>query len=124
MSKLKDYSVIVFEGEGYYSGNTESNLLFIKKENLTDEMKDFLAGYTPYYPELDGKHTEVAGKVAITDKITYRHLTSGFIYNYDKILDDLEDHLDESFRGLTEDHEEFIKRIEVITQVKFDGDYI
>ena len=43
MSELKDYAVIVFEGEGYYSGSCECNTLFIKKSELAEEIEDFLS---------------------------------------------------------------------------------
>jgi len=124
VSELKEYAVIVFEGEGHYSGNRECNTLFIKKSELTGEIRDFLSDYTPMYPELDGKHSGVAGKVTIDFEVGYTYLAEGNFYNYDKIVEVLEDNLARSSDYLIDDHLEFVKKVEVVTQVKFDGVYV
>ena len=55
---------IEFFGEGYYSGASESQSAFVTKE-FFEEYKDEFEGYTPYFSELDGKHSEIEGEVKI-----------------------------------------------------------
>ena len=55
---------IEFYGEGYYSGASESQSAFVTKE-FFEEYKDEFEGYTPYFSELDGKHSEIEGDVKI-----------------------------------------------------------
>jgi hypothetical protein len=56
---------IEFYGEGYYSGASESQSAFVTKE-FFEEHKDEIEGYTPYFSELDGKHSGIEGDVKIT----------------------------------------------------------
>lgn len=55
---------IEFYGEGYYSGASESQSAFVTKE-FFEENKDTFENYTPYFYELDGKHSEIEGTVKI-----------------------------------------------------------
>ena len=55
---------VEFYGEGWYSGASDSQSAFVKKE-FFEEYKDMFEGYTPYFSELDGKHSEIEGEVKI-----------------------------------------------------------
>ena len=55
---------VEFYGEGWYSGASESQSSFVTKE-FFEEHKDEFEGYTPYFSELDGKHSEIEGEVKI-----------------------------------------------------------
>ncbi len=55
---------VEFYGEGWYSGASESQSAFVTKE-FFEENKEIFEDYTPYFSELDGKHSEIEGDVKI-----------------------------------------------------------
>ncbi len=55
---------VEFYGKGYYSGSSESHSAFVTKE-FFEENKETFENYTPYFHELDGKHSEIEGDVNI-----------------------------------------------------------
>lgn len=57
--------MVEFSATGYYSGNSESQVAFFEKDDY-ETVKDALESYTPYFRELDGKHSEVEGVVTTT----------------------------------------------------------
>ena len=63
----------------------------------------------------------MAGEATIDFEVGYNYLVEGNFYNYDKIAEVLEDSLSRSSDHLIDDHLEFVKNVEVVTKVKFDG---
>ncbi len=51
-------------GKASYSGQSESHSAFMTKE-MYEKYEDDINSYTPYFHELDGKHSEVIGEVII-----------------------------------------------------------
>lgn len=64
---------VEFYGEGWYSGASESQSGFVTKE-FFEQYKDELTSYTPYFSELDGKHSVIEGDVNITECNTEKDL--------------------------------------------------
>ena len=62
-------------GEGYYSGQTERHCMFLSKD-FYEEHKGTISEYTPYFSELDGKHSEVQGSVSVFEEINEEFITS------------------------------------------------
>lgn len=117
--------LVEFVGKGYYSGNEEIHSCFIP-ENIYLEYKDDIETYTPFFYELDGKHSEVQGKVLV-NKVTKSSLRELLLkYNNAddsyKIFDMLGDYLTESEMHETSELFDFIEenlQVEVITSVWF-----
>lgn len=57
--------MVEFSGEGYWSSNSASQVAFFSKKDYEDYISDLAESYTPYFHELDGKHSEVVGKCRI-----------------------------------------------------------
>lgn len=69
-----DVVLVTCYGEGYYSGNSETQGYWVTKD-FYEEHKETIDNYTPYFHELDGKHSEVQGKVIVYHGITLESLT-------------------------------------------------
>lgn len=68
-----DVVLVTCYGEGHYSGNSETQGYWVTKD-FYEEHKETIDNYTPYFHELDGKHSEVQGKVIVYNGITLESL--------------------------------------------------
>ena len=68
-----DVVLVTCYGEGHYSGNSETQGYWVTKD-FYEEHKDTIDNFTPYFHELDGKHSEVEGKVIVYHGITLESL--------------------------------------------------
>lgn len=118
--KLEDYLAVEFFGEGYYSGNTQQDIMFIRKDKFTDELRDRLCEYEPTFCELDGKHSEVFGKVIIHEEVTSSTVEGSYNGDWWSVLDVLSDVVDD-LETYKEDHINFEKLLSVKTIVMFNG---
>lgn len=106
---IMESSLVTFYGEGAYSGNSKTQCLFVPNDILVN-IKEELLNCTPYFCELDGKHSEVRGSVNI-EGVTESNIRSLLLeyYNKDdymKVVECLEEIL-----GYTEDLEEALDRV-------------
>lgn len=62
---IEDLVMINLYGEGYYSGNSESYTMVVSL-SFYEKYEDEINNYTPYFHELDGKHSEVEGETSVT----------------------------------------------------------
>lgn len=70
--RKEDLRLLIGYGEGYYSGSSEQwSVAFDINdyEMLKERVEEFEEGYTPYFSELDGKHSEVEGEMEIEDDL-------------------------------------------------------
>lgn len=70
--KKEDLRLLIGYGEGYYSGSSEQWAIAFDindYEMLKRKVDEFQDGYTPYFLELDGKHSEVEGGVYIQEDL-------------------------------------------------------
>jgi len=61
---IENLVMINFFGEGYYSGNTESQTMIVDK-NFYEQYQDEINNYQPTFHELDGKHSTVIGTLSV-----------------------------------------------------------
>jgi len=123
--------MINFFGEGYYSGNSESQTMIIEK-SFYEDFKEEIDKYVPYFHELDGKHSEVRGNLTVSN-ITKENLgrvvasvmeddhwpvSENLIWELDAPQEMLEkqDKVHETFENLC--------RIETVTKIYFDGEEV
>lgn len=60
----KEVVAIELFGEGYRSGAVARHVSLVTKD-FYEENIDLVENYTPYFHELDGKHSEVQGEVIV-----------------------------------------------------------
>lgn len=131
MIKLEDYCCIKLFGEGYHSGATETHMMFIRKKSLEDAGidRDDIEEYTPYFVELNGKHSEVEGEVTFYEDLSQvDNLKELIVESCEaddwKIYDSMLHEFDTD--QICKDHVEFIEAvcIQVVTNVTFNGELI
>lgn len=62
---IEDLVMVNLYGEGYYSGNSDSHSMVISL-SFYEKYEDEINNYTPYFHELDGKHSYVEGETSAT----------------------------------------------------------
>lgn len=131
MIKLEDYCCIKLFGEGYHSGATETQMMFIRKKSLEEAGidRDDIEEYTPYFHELNGKHSEVEGDVIFYDDLSQVDTLKELLIEsceaddwmiYECMLDEFDTD------QIRKDHWSFMEavRVQVVTNVTFNGEVI
>lgn len=120
-----NYVCIELYGEGYYSGQSETHVAFVTK-SFYDEHEDLIVNYTPYFHELDGKHSEVEGETFVIEIVDYetacralKHLaTRDSDYQiWDGMFDSLDKDLVKEQIDLSDS---IFKKLQVKTVITFD----
>lgn len=125
--KYLDGSVVQLSihGEGSRSGATETVVLYVTKAFL-EEHRELWEEYTPWFSELDGKHSECKGdkfEEVLTKENAKELLASGRGLDEYQIVECVFwEFMDEA----TVFHQEFIKLIEVktVVEVVLDGEVV
>ncbi|APC44363.1 hypothetical protein [Pseudoalteromonas phage PH357] len=118
---LNNIVLVTMFGEGYYSGNVEEYSAIIPLE-MFEEFEDEIISYTPYFYELDGKHSEVRGKVFIKkgEDLSFQHLISEMVdTDYDYVLERLFDELGVVSEDIYDMNKDFTENCEVKTETKY-----
>lgn len=118
---LNDIVLVTMFGEGYYSGNIVEYSAIIPLE-MFEEFEDEITSYTPYFYELDGKHSEVQGQVFIKkgSELSFQRLIAEMVgTDYDYVLERLFDHLGIVSEDIYDMNEDFTENCEVKTETKY-----
>lgn len=121
MPDLNSIVLVTMFGEGYYSGNVEECSAIIPLE-MYEEFEDEITSYTPYFYELDGKHSEVAGQTFIKkgEDLSMQRLIAEMVEtDYDFVLESLFDNLAISSEDIYDMNKNFIDDCEVKTETKY-----
>lgn len=130
MSKidLDEFMAIEFFGEGYHSGTTQQDVLFLNKSFFTDELDDYLSEYTPYFYELDGKHSTVKGEVNTHEDV--RTMFSAWVngcgdfYPVIEVITDSELFTRDEILKMKDDHVNIADKLAIRTIITFDGEVV
>lgn len=118
---LNDIILVTMFGEGYYSGNVAEYSAIIPLE-MFEEFENEITSYTPYFYELDGKHSEVRGKVLITKgtDLSFQRLVAQMVgTDYDYVLERLFTENGITSQDIYDMNEDFINNCEVKTETKY-----
>lgn len=115
---LDDIVLVTMFGEGYHSGNVAEYSAILPLQ-LFEEFEEEIVSYTPYFYELDGKHSEVQGQVFVKDLPMQRLISEMIETDYDYVLERLFDHLGISSEDIYNMNEDFIKNCEVKTETRY-----
>lgn len=126
--KIDNLVMINIFGEGYYSGNTQSNSMVVEKA-FYEEYKEEIDSYTPYFSELDGKHSEVQGNLTVTPitKENLGHVVAIVLedcyWEVSDILSEISKELPAEWEKQDKVHEDFVNlcKIDTVTKIYFDG---
>lgn len=122
---LGNLVMVEFFGEGYYSGNTESHVAFFESDDF-EQIESVFEDYTPYFHELDGKHSEVQGVVNITKISTLEELkqcigtyecSDDYYPIFDTCIDESE--FSDMSDMLHQTHDDIVSKFEVKTTTEY-----
>lgn len=119
--KKEDLRLLVAYGEGYYSGASHQwSVAFDVNdyEMLKENVREFKDGYTPYFCELDGKHSEVEGDIEILEDLDA--IIEAYIESDE---DEFDDSIKYSFKEGTEVYDVLKKAQDFISKFEIDTVY-
>ena len=106
-------------GEGYYSGSSYEESIFLLEEDYKELGKD-LDGIEVYLGELDGKHSEVYGEVYVEIITEEMQKTYNFNKNNDgEELYDLIEELSPNSKNMIERAKKYIETLDSLVDITF-----
>ena len=106
-------------GEGYYSGSSYEESIFLLEEDYKELGKD-LDGIEVYLGELDGKHSEVYGEVYVEIITEEMQKTYNFNKNNDgEELYDLIEELSPNSKNMVERAKKYIETLDSLIDITF-----
>ena len=106
-------------GEGYYSGSSYEESIFLLEEDYKELGKD-LDGIEVYLGELDGKHSEVYGQVEVEIITEEMQKTYNFNKNNDgEELYDLIEELSPNSKNMIERAKKYIETLDSLIDITF-----
>lgn len=106
-------------GEGYYSGSSYEESIFLLEEDYKELGKD-LNGMEVYLGELDGKHSEVYGQVEVEIITEEMQKTYNFNKNNDgEELYDLIEELSPNSKNMVERAKKYIETLDSLIDITF-----
>lgn len=106
-------------GEGYYSGSSYEESIFLLEEDYKELGKD-LDGIEVYLGELDGKHSEVYGQVEVEIITEEMQKTYNFNKNNDgEELYDLIEELSPNSKNMVERAKKYIETLDSLIDITF-----
>lgn len=106
-------------GEGYYSGNSYEETIFLLEEDYKELGKD-LDGIEVYLGELDGKHSEVYGEVYVEIITEEMQKTYNFNKNNDgEELYNLIEELSSNSKNMIKRAKKYIETLDSLVDITF-----
>lgn len=106
-------------GEGYYSGSSYEESIFLLEEDYKELGKD-LDGIEVHLGELDGKHSEVYGQVEVEIITEEMQKTYNFNKNNDgEELYDLIEELSPNSKNMVERAKKYIETLDSLIDITF-----
>ena len=106
-------------GEGYYSGSSYEESIFLLEEDYKELGKD-LDGIEVYLGELDGKHSEVYGQVEVEIITEEMQKTYNFNKNNDgEKLYDLIEELSPNSKNMIKRAKKYIETLDSLIDITF-----
>lgn len=120
----KECVFLQLRGEGSYSGSVASHCMFLSK-SFYGEHKELIEEHTPYFGELDGKHSDVEGTVEVFEEAdeqlarAYDEWEGDTWMIVESLFDFLQEESEEDYLHMIQFHEEISHSVKVVTERTF-----